>query len=260
MNCPDISIIVPAFNEENRIGNSLREIVNYLETNRLCYELIVVNDGSSDSTALTVEREFSRLGLNNKAQLISYEQNQGKGFAVRRGLTAASGSISVFSDADLSAPISEITKLIEPIRNKLADITIGSRAIDRRLIETHQSWLREQGGKFFNLLVRLSTGLPFWDTQCGFKAFRTEFIKPALNVARIDRFGFDVELLVIAYQAKLKIKEIPVRWGHCEGSKVNFSRDVRKMFGEVLTIRRNLRKGLYSEAVEKVKPLIEQTV
>ena len=131
----------------------------------------------------------------------------------------------------------EIPKLIEPIASGEVDIAFGSRALDRRLIGNRQPWRREQGGRVFNLLVRLATGLPFWDTQCGFKAFRLEVCRPILQVARLDGFAFDVELLYLAQRAGLRLREIPVRWNHHEGSKVDFLRDSLRMLREVAALR-----------------------
>ena len=246
-----LSIIVPAYNEATRLGNSLRAIVTYLNENFPDAELIVVDDGSSDKTA-QIARERLDEGGNLRTSLISYKSNLGKGRAVRLGLQAARGEIALFSDADLSTPISESPKLIEPIETDVCDVAFGSRALDRELIGVRQSWRREQGGRVFNLAVRLATGLPFWDTQCGFKAFRMSVCRPLIEAATIDRFGFDVELLYLAYKAGLRLKEIPVRWDHNEGSKINLASDSIKMLGEVGLIRQQARRGVYDNALKAV--------
>ena len=246
-----LSIIVPAYNEATRLGNSLKAIVTYLNENFPDAELIVVDDGSSDKTA-QIARERLDEGGNLRTSLISYKSNLGKGRAVRLGLQAARGEIALFSDADLSTPISESPKLIEPIETGACDVAFGSRALDRELIGVRQSWRREQGGRVFNLAVRLATGLPFWDTQCGFKAFRMSVCRPLIEAATIDRFGFDVELLYLAYKAGLKLKEIPVRWDHNEGSKINLASDSLKMLGEVGLIRQQARRGVYDNALKAV--------
>jgi hypothetical protein len=132
-------------------------------------------------------------------------------------------------------------------------LTFGSRALDRSLIGVHQPWRREQGGKIFNLIVKLATAMPYWDTQCGFKAFRMSACRPILEAARIDRFGFDVELLYVAQMAGLRLEEIAVRWDHNEGSKISVMRDSLRMFNEVRDIRRAARKGLYNEAVKRAR-------
>lgn len=255
-----VSIIVPAYNEAKRLSGSLEAIVKHLEAQDFESELIVVDDGSSDDTAEIARQSFDSLRSNISTRVIRYEANRGKGFAVRTGLLAAGGDIALFSDADLSTPISEMEKLIAPIENGAADVTFGSRALDRSLIGTHQPWRREQGGKVFNLVVRAFIGLPFWDTQCGFKAFRTKTFKPILEVAKIDRFGFDVELLFVAHRLGLRLREIPVRWNHCEGSKVNVLRDSWRMFNEVREVRGNMRRGVYDRAIGEIKLLKQQEV
>jgi hypothetical protein len=165
-------------------------------------------------------------------------------------LLAATAPIALFTDADLSTPITETPKLVEPIERGLCDLTFGSRALDRSLIGVHQPWRREQGGRVFNLLVRLTTGLPFWDTQCGFKAFRLSVCRPIIEAATINRFGFDVELLYVSSLAGLRLQEVPVRWDHNEGSKVSVARDSLRMFDEVRTIRRQARRGVYDDAIK----------
>lgn len=242
---PEISIVIPAFEEEERLGASLEKIVAYLRDHSPNSELIVVDDGSNDRTARTAE-EFFAGNTDVPARVIRYEENRGKGYAVRTGLRAAAADIALFSDADLSTPIEEMTKLIDPILAGEFDLTFGSRALDRSLIGTHQPWRREQGGKVFNLVVRTLTGLPFWDTQCGFKAFNMAKFRPLVDLMRIDRFGFDVEFLYVADLHGLRLKEIPVRWNNDERSKVNVFRDSLRMFNEVREIRRNARSSLYS--------------
>jgi glycosyltransferase involved in cell wall biosynthesis len=202
---PAFSVVIPCFNEAGRIGATVRATLDYLHENSLQSELIVVNGG--------------------------------KGAAVRSGLLAAQKPIALFFDADLSTPLGETPKLIEPIAHGEIDIAFGSRAINRSLIGQHQPWPREQAGRVFNLLVRLATGLPFWDTQCGFKAFRVDVCRPIFEAARLDGFAFDVELLYLAHRAGLRIREIPVRWNHSAGSKVRFFQDSLRMLLEVIVLR-----------------------
>ena len=232
---PAFSLVIPAFNEASRIGETLRAALHYLENVSPQGELIVVNDGSTDATSTIARGALA--GAKVETRLLENFPNRGKGHAVRKGLLAAQRPIGLFSDADLSTPLEETPKLVEPIANGEVDIAFGSRALDRSLIGVHQPWRREQAGRVFNLLVRLSTGLPFWDTQCGFKAFRLEACRPVLEAARIDGFAFDVELLYLAHRAGLRIREVPVRWNHAEGSKVSFFRDSLRMLREVITLR-----------------------
>lgn len=249
-----ISIVIPAYNEASRLGKSLGTIAAYLSAHSPESEVIVVDDGSSDNTAAIARQVLERSG-SLRTSVISYKSNLGKGRAVRLGLLAARRDIALFSDADLSTPITEAPKLIDPIARGQADLTFGSRALDRSLIGVHQPWRREQGGRVFNLVVRLATGLPFWDTQCGFKAFHMKVCRPLVEAATVDRFGFDVELLYLAYRAGLRLKEIPVRWDHNEGSKVSVVTDSFKMLSEVGLIRQQARRGIYDSAIKAVHEL-----
>jgi glycosyltransferase involved in cell wall biosynthesis len=232
---PPFTVVIPCFNEATRIGGTLRSTLDYLNANAPKSELIVVNDGSTDATAAIAREKLD--GATIQTRLLENFPNRGKGAAVRSGLLAAREPIGLFFDADLSTPLGETPKLIEPIANGEVDIAFGSRALDRSLIGVHQPWRREQGGRVFNLLVRGATGLPFWDTQCGFKAFGLHACRPILKAARVDGFAFDVELLFLANRVGLHIREIPVRWNHAEGSKVNFFRDSLRMLREVIALR-----------------------
>jgi dolichyl-phosphate beta-glucosyltransferase len=232
---PPFSVVIPCFNEAGRIGETLRLTLEYLTANAAESELIVVNDGSTDATAAIARERLKDARI--ETRLLENFPNRGKGAAVRAGLLAARKPIGLFFDADLSTPLGETPKLIEPITNGEIDIAFGSRALDRGLIGIHQPWRREQAGRAFNLLVRVATGLPFWDTQCGFKAFRLDVCRPILEAARLDGFAFDVELLYLAQHAGLRILEIPVRWNHAEGSKVQFFKDSLRMLREVIALR-----------------------
>ena len=243
---PAISIIIPAFEEQERLGESVRKILEYIEAEKLSAELIIVDDGSRDKTAEIGEKvcaDFPDL----QTKVIRYEENRGKGFAVKTGLLASSADIALFSDADLSTPIDELNKLVKPIQTGEFDLTFGSRALDRSLIGTHQPWRREQGGKVMNLIIKTMTRLPFYDTQCGFKAFNMKKFRPLLELMTIDRFGFDVEFLFVAAHNKMRLKEIPVRWNNVEGSKVSVVRDTRRMISELSQIRRNAKRGVYDK-------------
>jgi len=247
-----LSIIIPAYNEAQRLPKTLRTTVKYLQSDWPEGELIVVDDGSSDETAAVARQTLEDSG-SLRTSVISYKSNLGKGRAVRLGLLAARGDVTLFSDADLSTPITETPKLVDPILRGECDVTFGSRALDRSLIGVHQPWRREQGGRVFNLVVRLATALPFWDTQCGFKAFRMSVCRPFVESATVDRFGFDVELIYLAHRAGLRLREIPVRWDHNEGSKISLFGDSFKMVNEVISIRQQERRGVYNQALKAVK-------
>jgi dolichyl-phosphate beta-glucosyltransferase len=229
------SAVIPCYNEAARIGHTVRATLDYLNGNSPQSELIVVNDGSTDETSAVAREALT--GAKIESRLLENLPNRGKGAAVRKGLLAGKRSVGLFFDADLSTPLEEIPKVIEPIVKGDVDVAFGSRALDRKLIGHHQPWLREQGGRVFNLLVRLTSGLPFWDTQCGFKAFRLDVCRPILKTAHIDGFAFDVELLVLAERAGLRLREVPVRWNHAEGSKVRFVNDSLQMLREVIALR-----------------------
>ncbi len=232
---PPFSVVIPCFNEAARIGETLRLTLDYLTATAPESELIVVNDGSTDATGAIARERLKDARI--ETRVLENFPNRGKGAAVRCGLLAARKPIGLFFDADLSTPLGETPKLIEPIATNEVDVAFGSRALDRGLIGIHQPWRREQAGRAFNLLVRLATGLPFWDTQCGFKAFRLDVCRPILEAARLDGFAFDVELLYLAQRAGLRIREIPVRWNHAEGSKVQFFKDSLRMLREVIALR-----------------------
>jgi glycosyltransferase involved in cell wall biosynthesis len=241
-----LSIVIPAYNEGMRIGRSLDEILAFVTAHSYSVEVIVVDDGSTDDTADQVE---SRVAAYERAghllRLLTNSPNRGKGYSIKRGMTEAAGDIVLFSDADFSSPITEAPALIIPIAEGRADVTFGSRAIDRSLIGIRQAPLRDFGGRVFNFLMRAITGLNFKDTQCGFKAFRRKLAAPVFRLQRIERFGFDPEILYIARKRGLRLLEVPVRWDHSEGSKVSFFRDSLTMFLDLLRIRINDLNGRY---------------
>lgn len=241
---PPFSAVLPAFNEAVRIGDTLLATMAYLQKVSPQSEIIVVNDGSTDSTGDVVQQVFAEHTFRS-TQLLENFPNHGKGAAVRTGLLAANRPIAAFFDADLSTPIEELPEIIGPVAAAEVDIAFGSRALDRKLIGKHQPWRREQAGRIFNLIVRLATGLPFWDTQCGFKAFRMQSCRQIIEAAKIDGFGFDVELLFLAQRAGLRLREIPVRWNHYEGSKVRFIHDSLRMLREVMVLRGRVNAGDY---------------
>jgi dolichyl-phosphate beta-glucosyltransferase len=238
---PYLSIIIPAYNEERRIVSTLSETFDYLASQKYESEVIVVNDGSTDRTSEKA-LEFSSRGI---LRLIENPGNHGKGYSVRHGMLQAKGDILLFYDADLSTPTSEIIKVIEPIAEDRYDVVFGSRALNRSLIGTHQSAMREMIGQVGNRIQYLLTGLPFKDTQCGFKAFRAAAAQTVFPLQQIEGFGFDPEILFIARKQGWRLLETPVRWNHVEGSKLHPIASPLKVLLEVMTIRFNNLTGKY---------------
>jgi dolichyl-phosphate beta-glucosyltransferase len=229
-----LSIVIPAFNEARRLPQTLDRILEWLNQQTLSFsEVVVVDDGSTDSTPALVE-EYCR--SHRSVRLLRNPGNRGKGYAVRHGALDATGEWVLSTDADLSTPIEEVSKLFQAAEKHQADIAIGSRAVDRSLVEIHQPLLREYSGRFFNLLMRAATGLPFRDTQCGFKLFRREAAKRVFTLQKQDGFSFDVEDLVIASKLDLRVVEVAVRWRNAEGTKVSLSQGL-KSFSDLLRIR-----------------------
>jgi glycosyltransferase involved in cell wall biosynthesis len=252
-----LSFVIPAYNEAARLGNTLKQVLVYLESQPYKSEVIVVNDGSTDNTAQVVEAVFTSHAVSIPSRLISYSPNRGKGYAVRQGLLAAKGTVALFSDADLSTPVTDLPLLLNPILAGDFDVVFGSRAMDRSLIGVHQPWLREQSGRFFNLIMQLATGLPYSDTQCGFKAFRLEVCRPIVAGATLDRFGFDVELLYLAHRAGLRLCEQPVHWNDATGSKVGLLNGLDG-FRELRQLRRRAQRGHYDEALRCTREVVAQ--
>ena len=235
-----LSIIIPSFNEELRLPATLEKIAAFLHKEGWNAEVIVVDDGSTDRTA-AVAQSFA--GKIPALRVLSNGVNRGKGFSVRHGSLEAQGDVILFTDADLSAPIEEAPKLLKSLETH--DVAIGSRAVDRGLIEVHESRFREVAGIIFNKIVRVTLRLPFVDTQCGFKAFRHERCRIIFEQQTIERFGFDPELLYLARHHGLSIVEVPVRWAHSPATKINMWRDSIQMFLDVFIIRWNAIRGRY---------------
>ena len=232
-----ISIIIPAYNEERRLPSTLEAIGRYLGSRSWDFaEIIVVNDGSRDRTAA--------LACATGARVIENPGNRGKGFSVRNGILKAEGEWLLFTDADLSSPIEELDKLWRMAENENAEVAIGSRALDRSLVGVHQPAMREFAGRLFNLVMRAVTGLPFHDTQCGFKLFQRQAAREIFRRQRLDGFGFDVEALYIASRLGYRVLEIPVRWNDVAGTKVSAARGLAA-FADILHVRWNGLRGLY---------------
>lgn len=244
-----LSVVIPAYNEEGRLPKTLARVAGYLSGRSDRGEIVVVNDGSRDRTA-EVARAFAESaaspgGSPVAVTVLENPGNRGKGYSVRHGMLQAQGEWLLFSDADLSSPIEECDKLLAAAQSGGCDVAIGSRALDRSLIGVHQSPFRENAGRIFNACMRLATRLPFHDTQCGFKLFRHAAAQEIFRRQRLERFGFDVELLYLARKLGFRAVEVPVRWDHSEGTKVSMLGDSVEMFLDLWRVRWNDWKGLY---------------
>jgi len=229
-----LTVVIPAYNEEKRIGSTLERIIGYLEERSFSWEIVVVNDGSKDQTT-RIAREI--LSGCERHMVIDRKFNRGKGYSVRQGMLAGHGRFQLFSDADLSTPIEELERLLPPLESGEVQVSIGSRALQDSRVEVHQPWWRESMGRGFNLFVRLIAMGGLKDTQCGFKCFTREAARAIFSVARIDGFGFDVEALYLARKFGYGIAEIPVRWVNSPDSKVHPLADSSKMLADLLRIR-----------------------
>jgi glycosyltransferase involved in cell wall biosynthesis len=235
---PFLSIVIPAYNEACRIDRSLAALRDYAQSKNFPIETIVVDDGSTDNMVEVVSRH-------PEVRLLPNGRNRGKGFSVRHGVLKAHGELVLFTDADLSAPIAEADKLLAALASCGADAAVGSRALARNLIGIHQSRFREWGGRFFNLLVRLFTGLGIHDTQCGFKLFRRQTTRRAFELQRVEGFGFDPEILFLIQRLGGKVIEVPVRWNDNPATKVHYLRDSLRMTRDLLVLRWRALRGQY---------------
>lgn len=235
---PFLSIVVPAYNEAGRLGICLEGIQSWARRKSFPIEIIVVDDGSVD-TSVEIASRFPGV------RVLLNLHNRGKGYSVRRGVLEARGDLVLFTDADLSAPIEETEKLLEAMEACDADAAVGSRALRRELIGVHQSPFREWGGRFFNLLVRVFTGLKIADTQCGFKLFRLDTTRAAFELQRTERFGFDPEVLFLVKRSGGKIVEVPVRWNHSPATRVHYVRDSVSMILDLMILRFRALTGKY---------------
>lgn len=235
----NLSVVIPAYNEEKRIGDSLVKIYNYLKKHNHVFEIIVIDDGSTDGT-LNLLMEYSQkipnfFILENKA-------NKGKGYSVKKGILKSKGDIVLFTDADLSTPIEEIDKLVYYLKDGY-QVAIGSRALPDSEIKIYSAWYRQLMGKVFNKIIRLVLSLDYYDTQCGFKCFKRVAAQEIFKSLKISRFSFDVEILFIAKLLGFRIKEVPVCWYNSPESKVKLLKDSSRMFWDVLKIRFSHIKG-----------------
>src|SRR5271156_6160215 len=246
---PQLSIVIPAYNESARIEHALDRVLSCIAERGWDAEVLVVDDGSKDDTAAIVQRWMASYP---RLHLVQNPGNKGKGYSVRNGLLQAAGDIVMFTDADLSAPMEEAQLLLDAIADG-ADVAIGSRWLDRTRQTIHQPLYRQFFGRCFNWITRTVMGLPFKDTQCGFKAFKREAAQTIFRLQTIERWGFDPEILFIAQKLRYKIVEVPVTWGHDERSRMSYLRDGIKMLEDMARIRANFMAGRYDKAIAALK-------
>jgi dolichyl-phosphate beta-glucosyltransferase len=237
-----LSVVIPAYNEEDRIVKTLERVSQYLERQSYTAELIVVDDGSTEQTVPVVLNFLKRI---NTGTLLQNGRNRGKGYSVRKGVLNSRGQFVLFSDADLSTPIEEITKLLKAVQGEF-DIAIGSRGLKSSDVQVHQPWFREYMGKTFNLIIRLLLLSRFHDTQCGFKCFRGDVARELFALQTLDHYSFDVEILLLAKLRHYRVLEVPVQWMNEPNSRVSAIKDSARMLKDVLTIRYKLLTGKYS--------------
>lgn len=246
---PKLSIVIPAYNECARIERTLERVLACVSEQGWDAEVLVIDDGSADETPAIVQRWMQQ---HERLHLVKNPGNRGKGYSVRNGLLQAAGDIVMFTDADLSAPMEEASRLFEAIEAG-ADVAIGSRWLDKQRQTIHQPLYRRFFGRCFNWFTRMVMGLPFKDTQCGFKAFRREAAQTIFRLQTIERWGFDPEILFIARKLKYRIVEVPVTWGHDERTRMSYLKDGMKMLEEMAEIRSNSLRGRYDEAIAAMK-------
>ena len=240
-----LSIVIPAYNEKQRIGKTLRVMHAYLQQQPYAAEIIVVDDGSQDGTASIVQASEAAF---SPTQVLRNGRNRGKGFSVRQGFLHARGEYLLFSDADLSTPIEEVEKLLAALQEP-CDIAIGSRAVPGSRVEVHQPWYREHMGRLFNVCVQILAVPGIRDTQCGFKCFRREAAMAICHRMVAERFGFDVEMLYLARRLGYRVREVPVLWRNSPETRVRVWRDSASMIGDLLRIRWNDLRGWYGRRV-----------
>lgn len=234
-----VSIIVAAYNEEKRILPSLFAIRDYCTANTIDHELIVVDDGSTDNTRRVTSEKIPQIP---QLKVLGYETNMGKGYALRTGVLSSKGDFVLLSDADLSTPIEELSKLLHLLHNNVCDIAIGSRALALSQILKKQPWWRQSMGKLFNKIVKSLLIGDFNDTQCGFKLFTGESARKLFKEAQVNRFAYDVEILALAKKNGYRIREVPIIWVNSPQSKVNPLTDSAQMFFDLLRIRARIGK------------------
>ncbi|MGD0155046.1 MAG: dolichyl-phosphate beta-glucosyltransferase [Terracidiphilus sp.] len=248
MDYPQYSIVIPAYNEAARIGATLRAVVACIRLRGWRAEVVVVDDGSRDQTAAIV-RAFAAQAP--EVRMLQNPGNRGKGYSVRNGILHSFGEIVMFTDADLSAPIEEAEGLFAAIAGG-ADIAIGSRWLERTRQTIRQPLYRQFFGRCFNAVTRLVMGLPYADTQCGFKAFTRATAQTVFQLQTIERWGFDPEILFIAIKRGYRIAEVPVSWAHDERTRMSYLKDGLRMLQDIAIVRWNALLGRYSKQVERI--------
>jgi dolichyl-phosphate beta-glucosyltransferase len=239
---PFLSVVVPAYNEEERLVVSLGKIASYLDAGGIDAEILVVDDGSKDRTAELATKALA----GRRGRVVANGENRGKGYSVRHGVLEARGRFVLLTDADLSTSIEDHARLAQVMRDRDVDVVIGSRALPGSSVEIRQGRVRETMGRSFNVMIRFLTGLPFRDTQCGFKLMDRERVMPLVEKMVVDGFAFDVELLFLCARFGLSVVDVPVTWRNATGSKVSMVADPLRMIADVLRVRWRFRRGLYN--------------
>lgn len=235
-----LSVVIAAFNEEQRLPETMRRIAEYLNRQGMPFEMVVVDDGSTDRTS-AVSRELS--SLIPECTTIRYESNRGKGYALRTGVLASRGDTVLLTDADLSTPIEELSRLLPLLEKGVCEVAIGTRALELSRIVRRQPWWRQGMGRIFNRIVRLFVLDGFSDTQCGFKLFSGDVARLLFGEARIDRFAFDVEILALALKRRYRVVEVPITWANSPASTVHPLLDSLRMLRDLARIRIALKGG-----------------
>jgi glycosyltransferase involved in cell wall biosynthesis len=248
MTYPNYSIVIPAYNESRRIPATLEQVVACIRAKKWLAEVVVVNDGSRDNTAQLV-REFASHAP--EVRMLENSTNRGKGFSVRNGMLHALAEVVMFTDADLSSPMEEAERLFDAIAAG-ADIAIGSRWLKQSRQTIRQPLYRRFFGRCFNTVTKAVMGMPFADTQCGFKAFTRKAAQTCFQLQTIERWGFDPEILFIALKRGYQIKEVPVSWAHDERTQISYLRDGSRMLQDLAQVRWNAMLGRYGREIEHI--------